>query len=110
MYQTRVGSTANSRAPEYDARMTPGTVVRYSGKWLVNTGQRRGSAGRMRFMVQGCSCTQCNTGKWVCTDTENPSLDLYSAEELASDSSLQWLHIARENLVIVGKPSRRDDP
>lgn len=110
MYEKRFGSSAASPLPAYDASMLPGTRVRYSGKWLANTGQRGGSAGAERFTVRACDCDQCVKHNWVCVDRSNPALALYSRDELIVHPELWYLHIARVNLSIVGKPTHRDDP
>lgn len=109
-YEKRFGSRASSAQPRYDQRMLPGTRVRYSGKWLANTGQRSGPAGQKRFWVCACRCACCASGRFVCTTELSPTADSYTPEELAADPAPRYLHIARENLVIVGKPSVRDDP
>jgi hypothetical protein len=49
-----------------------GTTVRYTGTFLKNTGQQRGSAGLDRFVVLACSCDLCKRGNHVATDGPNP--------------------------------------
>jgi hypothetical protein len=103
------GSRAASPLPAYDRAMVPGTRVRFSGKFLANTGQRKGGEGGKCWTVQACDCALCASGDFVCTD-ELGLVDLYTAAEISAQPSLVWRHIAKGNLSIIGKPTHRDDP
>lgn len=91
-----------------NAQMLPGTRVKLSGKFLRNTGQALGDEGQRRWVVQECPCRGCKSGRLVATDQEG-SVECYTPAELQEHPYLRQRHIARSNLVIVGKPSVRND-
>ena len=97
---------------DYDARMVPGVTVRLSGTFLKNTGQRLGSAGLDRWVVQACPCESCTTGCTVATNEEksDASLSLYTPAELQAEPYLRMKHILRCNLSINGVLTARDCP
>ena len=72
--------------------MSPGTRVRWSGKWLKSTGARD---GRRVYTVQACDCGLCAGGRHVALD--EPSFD---------GDGLR--HAARDNLTVVGQLDHRN--
>lgn len=49
----------------------PGTKVRFTGKYLRNTGQQVGSEGLSRWIVEECNCDLCNLGRHIATNEKN---------------------------------------
>jgi hypothetical protein len=49
-------------------KFAPGMKVRFTAKFLRNTGSYTGSAGLDRWVVQPCDCSLCGTGDFVATD------------------------------------------
>jgi len=54
-------------------RFEPGTRVRFTGKFLRNTGQYTGQDTRSRWTVVPCECGLCKLGNFLATD--EPSYD-----------------------------------
>lgn len=98
------GSPAARPDARLDAAMVPGTRVRLSGKFLANTGQRKGGEGAKTWTVLDFSA---GSPSWVVVD-ERTDTSCYTAAELEADPSLVWRRIARANLTIVGRPSVRN--
>lgn len=83
----------------------PGTKVRYTGKFLRNTGQTTGGAGQETFIVQAVE------GEFIRTYTPiHPGADVWTAEEHAQYPMLRFVRIHRENLHIVGQLDSRNCP
>jgi len=83
----------------------PGTRVRYSGKFLRNTGQMTGSAGQQVFTVTHVR------GEYVTVDQKiHPGGDVWTPEEHAADPTLAYTRIHTGNLTIVGQLDSRDCP
>lgn len=103
-YRKLFGSPAATPDPALDRAMVPGTRVRLSGKFLANTGQRKGGEGQKIWTI-----LEGNAGSpdWVIVN-EEADVSFFSAEELKADPSLKWRRIARANLTIVGRPSHRN--
>ncbi len=73
-------------------RLEVGTKIRYTGKFLANTGQYAGGSGLSKWIVQACECGPCQRGDWVAT---NEHRELYPDED---QSVPQWQHVARGNV------------
>jgi hypothetical protein len=87
----------------------PGDVVKLTGTFLKNTGQRKGSEGAKKWTVRACDCPLCSRGEFVSTD-EKLSSGWFTAEELAADPSLLWRHINKGNVYVVGTLDSRNTP
>jgi len=78
-------------------RITVGSKIKLTEKFLRSTGQLTGSAGMDCWIVQSCLCKQCIKGDWVCTN-ERALTDMYTAAELEAEPYLAFRHIALVNL------------
>lgn len=85
-------------------RLEPGDRIRFTGRFLKQTGQFTGSAGRETYVVRACDCKQCRDRVWVCTTERRPDNDDPSIGHIA------YLHIARVNVHKVGVADHRNDP
>jgi hypothetical protein len=74
-------------------KFTIGDKVRYTGKFLRNTGQYTGSAGLDRWIITGFT----NGDQWAITN-EPADTSIYSADELETDPTLAYRRIAVGNL------------
>ena len=89
--------------------MVPGTKVQLSGRFLRSTGQQLGGEGQSKWIVEECPCRICQTGDYLATNEEKEDVSYFDPEELKANPQLAKRHFARSNLVIVGKPSVRND-
>jgi len=77
-------------------KLSPGDVVRYSGRHLRQIGCATGPEGQKRWTVKACACSQCTAGTWV-------NLGVPAAGYEDCD-----LHCTPSALVKVGTVDRRD--
>jgi len=82
--------------------------VRLSGRYLVNTGQRKGGEGEKTWTVQACGCELCAARSHVAV-SELMQGGWFTAAELEACPGLAWRHVAAANLVPLGKPSLRNE-
>jgi hypothetical protein len=86
-------------------KLTPGTRVRFTGRYLKSTGQTTGPEGREIFTVISCPCARCadpTMGGWVAVDRK-VAASYWTPEEIAAAPYLLHRHIAAANLQPVGK-------
>ncbi len=79
------------------AAMTSGTRIKFTGKFLKNTGQQLGGEGQSIWTVVECDCGLCKTGDFVATNEKN------------YDDSGQR-HIAKGNVYVYGTLDSRNSP
>lgn len=95
-------------AKKRDGEFTAGDRVKLSGRYLVNTGQRKGGEGQETWTVQACACELCAGRGHVAVD-EPIAGAWFTADELAACPGLAWRHVAVANLVHLGRPSLRNE-
>ena len=95
-------------AKKRDGEFTAGDRVKLSGRYLVNTGQRKGGEGCKTWTVQACGCELCAGRGHVAVD-EPIAGAWFTADELAACPGLAWRHVAAANLVHLGRPSLRNE-
>lgn len=89
---------------------TPGTLCRFSGEYLRNTGQITGGEGPLRFYILSCSCGLCRAGHHVAVNipSEYAQSGGYTPEEITAQPSLIWRHVAKASITIVGQADIRN--
>ena len=95
-------------AKKRDGEFAAGDHVKLSGRYLVNTGQRKGGEGQKTWTVQACVCELCAARSHVAVD-EPIAGAWFTAEELAACPGLAWRHVTTANLVHIGRPSLRNE-
>lgn len=91
-----------AKKPSEAPMMSPGVRVKYTAKFIRNTGQTGSSACRQVFTIRPCGCRNCTAGIWVCTTQMAMWPDgMYSPEEIDANPGYEYLHIDRTNLQIV---------
>jgi len=84
----------------------PGVTVKLTGNFLISTGQRKGGEGSKRWTVLACTCGLCRSNKHVAVN--EPSMSIFTPEEIAKEPRIVHRHIAKENLAIVGQLDHRN--
>lgn len=103
MWKPRPESPRDKKALE--EAMVPGVQVRFSGVHLRSIGQMVGGEGHKTWTVLKCPCYFCREGKWVAVGEES-----YAFNPDEDPPHMQWRHISRGALVIVGRLSLRNCP
>lgn len=84
--------------------LAPGDKIRFTGRFLKQTGQFTGGAARETYVVRECGCPMCAERRWVCTTERRPDNDDPTIGHVG------YLHIARANVHKVGVLDHRNDP
>jgi hypothetical protein len=96
--------------PARPDRFHVGAIVKYSGKWLRNTGQVTGQAGQRKGVVIDPSTSY--RSEWLTPDEPDiPGLTLSHADfVLVRWGDGQITPVRKDNLMVPGKPQARDFP
>lgn len=89
--------------------MTPGTKVRFTGRFLRNTGQFAGGEGARTWTIVECACALCEVVGYadlyyVAVDQPHiAQIDPTGYEDVPSAERPKWRHINAANLEVAGK-------
>ena len=102
------------------SKPAPGTIVRFTGVYLKNTGQQLGSEGSKRFKVLECETCKldfdgrgnCSSSTVAVDEPHQAALDKTGYEDIPDDWRLKMKrHVNIANLEILGaKPKAEDYP